>query len=202
MVRLTLEQRAFLVQRYFEKAGRPNSWVLDQFSARFTPPGAPEIRPSETALENLIHKFRTEYTIEDTKRTRTHPATNEDQQELVLAGFAANPHSSQRKMAQEVGISKTSVRNILKTNSFHPYKIQLLHKMNEDDPDRRIQFCEEMIERNDQNPDFNRRTCFSDEATFKLNGEVNRHNMRFWSAENPHWNEATKSQGEDKVSIL
>ncbi|RLU23850.1 hypothetical protein DMN91_004058 [Ooceraea biroi] len=29
--------------------------------------------------------------------------------------------------------------------------------------------------------------CFSDEATFKSNGCVNRHNMHYWSRENPHW---------------
>lgn len=28
---------------------------------------------------------------------------------------------------------------------------------------------------------------FSDEATFVSTGEVNRHNMHYWSANNPHW---------------
>jgi len=28
---------------------------------------------------------------------------------------------------------------------------------------------------------------FSDEATFELTGNVNRHNCRYWSDINPHW---------------
>ncbi|KAJ8952018.1 hypothetical protein NQ318_023459 [Aromia moschata] len=30
---------------------------------------------------------------------------------------------------------------------YHPYKVQLVHELNEDDPDRRVQFCEQMLTR-------------------------------------------------------
>jgi hypothetical protein len=30
------------------------------------------------------------------------------------------------------------------------------------------------------------RFLFSDEATFEVNGKVNRHNVRVWGTENPH----------------
>ncbi|EZA51837.1 hypothetical protein X777_09632 [Ooceraea biroi] len=39
----------------------------------------------------------------------------------------------------------------------------------------------------EQNPQFFHTVCFSDEATFKSNGCVDRHNMHYWSRENPHW---------------
>jgi len=185
--------RVFLIQRFYQKGTNSENYVLDQFEAAFL------VRPSLTALRNLIDKFENEYTIQDLPRTRPHTATSEDNQELVLASVAANPHMSLNKIAQEVQISPRSVGRILRQNRFHPYKVQILHKLNDDDPDRRLQFCEEMISRIDANPDFIRNICFSDEATFFVNGEVNRHNMRFWSQENPFWIEPIKAQGMQKV---
>nr|CAH7735102.1 unnamed protein product [Callosobruchus chinensis] len=51
---------------------------------------------------------------------------------------------STRKMSEVTGISRTSIQRILKHYKWHPYKIQLLHELNEDDHDRRLQFCEIM----------------------------------------------------------
>lgn len=36
-------------------------------------------------------------------------------------------------------------------------------------------------------PDFYNKVLWSDEATFKSNGNVNRPNMHLWNVENPHW---------------
>nr|CAH7749156.1 unnamed protein product [Callosobruchus chinensis] len=48
-------------------------------------------------------------------------------------------------MSEVTGISRTSIQRILKHYKWHPYKIQLLHELNEDDHDRRLQFCEIMF---------------------------------------------------------
>nr|CAH7730555.1 unnamed protein product [Callosobruchus chinensis] len=40
-------------------------------------------------------------------------------------------------MSEVTGISRTSIQRILKHYKWHPYKIQLLHELNEDDHDRR-----------------------------------------------------------------
>ena len=130
-----------------------------------------------------------------------HPATNEAKQERVLAAMANDPHSSIQKTAPEVGISPSSVSKILKLHQFHPYKIQILQKLNEDDPDRRVEFCQKMMDNANQNENLIRSICFSDEATFFVNGEVNRHNMRYWSQQNPNWFDGIKAQGLDKVKI-
>nr|CAH7731629.1 unnamed protein product [Callosobruchus chinensis] len=39
-------------------------------------------------------------------------------------------------MSEVTGISRTSIQRILKHYKWHPYKIQLLHELNEDDHDR------------------------------------------------------------------
>ncbi|VEN54798.1 unnamed protein product, partial [Callosobruchus maculatus] len=41
----------------------------------------------------------------------------------------------------------------------------------------------------------------SDEATFCLNGTVNRHNSRYWSNENPHWIHEAHSQHPQKLNV-
>ncbi|KAJ8909440.1 hypothetical protein NQ315_003347, partial [Exocentrus adspersus] len=60
---------------------------------------------------------------------------------------------------------------ILKIIKFHPYKIHLHHEINEDDPDRRLEFCDNMMERIAQNHNYSSFIVFSDESTFQLNGE-------------------------------
>lgn len=57
-----------------------------------------------------------------------------------------------------------------------------------------------MIERVDVEPDF-LYIVFLDEATFELNGNVNRHNCRFWSDTNPHWMLESHTQYPEKINI-
>jgi len=65
----------------------------------------------------------------------------------------------------------------------------LVHELNEDDPDRR-------------NDNFSRLIVFSDEATFKLNGNINRQNMRYWCGENPNWMiDSRATQNLEKVNV-
>jgi len=58
--------------------------------------------------------------------------------------------------------------------------------MNEDDTYRRLVYCGwfESMMRDDKA--FARKVVWSDEAQFKLNGTVNRHNFVYRSSENPH----------------
>ncbi|XP_071053327.1 uncharacterized protein [Onthophagus taurus] len=83
---------------------------------------------------------------------------------------------------------------------FHPYKIKLIQELNDDDLDRRQEFCEIMAERINNNPNF-LYVCFSDECTFSLNGEVNRHNCRIWSDTNPHVFREAHTQHPEKLNV-
>lgn len=64
-----------------------------------------------------------------------------------LGHVIADPTLSTRKLAVVSGLNRTSIQRILKHHKFHPYKIQLQQKLNEDNFDRRLQFCEEISER-------------------------------------------------------
>ncbi|EFN82013.1 hypothetical protein EAI_17228, partial [Harpegnathos saltator] len=96
-------------------------------------------------------------------------------------------------------ISQGSILNILEKHKYHPYKIVITQELMEDDFDRRIQFCEEMMNRIDDN--FLNFIVFSAEAMFQINGSVNRHNCRYWNNENPHWMSGLHTQYPQKLNV-
>jgi len=61
-----------------------------------------------------------------------------------------------------------------------------LHAINDDDPDRRIQFCEWFQQIVNEGEEFVTKIVWYDEAQFKLNGTANRHNCVYWAPENLH----------------
>lgn len=66
------------------------------------------------------------------------------------------------------------------------YILRLLHAMNQDNPHRRVQFCELFQHKVHEDEKFMSRTVWFAEATFKLNGTVNHHNYVYWAPENPY----------------
>lgn len=81
---------------------------------------------------------------------------------------------SLRKASQQHNIDHKSVHKILKLIKFHLDKVKLIQELNDNDPDCRLEFCDLMMERIDADPNFLFNIIFSDEATFELNGQVNR----------------------------
>lgn len=68
----------------------------------------------------------------------------------------------------EVGVPLTIFFKNLKEESFHPYKMQLLHNINGDDIDHRMETIGYQIQVHTKNI-----VLFSNEARFYINGEVN-----------------------------
>ena len=82
--------------------------------------------------------------------------------------------------------AKSSGHRILKQDDWKSYIPSLLHSINEDDPDRRKEFFEWYLAKVEETADFSDRIIWSDEAIFKLNGTINRHNATYWAQQNPH----------------
>ena len=62
-----------------------------------------------------------------------------------MAKIHASPKKSICRIPIELGIPKSTVCQILKQQKFHPYKLQVLNHLREDDPDRRIEMCEDLL---------------------------------------------------------
>jgi hypothetical protein len=76
-------------------------------------------------------------------------------------------------LAAESGVT-ISIMRILKKHKWHPYKMQMLQHLSEEDPDRRMEFCEWAVNKLDGGANFSSGILFTDEANFYVNGEVNR----------------------------
>jgi len=68
----------------------------------------------------------------------------------------------------------------------HGYKIQLKQEIKPDDRPKRVEFATFMLNAIDEDETFLQCICFSDEATFYVNGCVNRHNCRIWETLQPN----------------
>ncbi|KMQ82140.1 transposable element tc3 transposase, partial [Lasius niger] len=170
----------------------------DLFNATY-----PDREPiSKSTVERTVGRFQRTGVIKDAPRSgRPKNASNDEKALDVLLTVYDNPHTSVSRTAQENDISTTSVHRILKKHHYHPYKIHLVQELSEDDYDRRVEFCDTMMTRFADNRQFFNWICFSDEATFELNGSVNRQNMRYWADENPHWMRDSHTQYPQKVNV-
>jgi len=130
---------------------------------------------SKSIVKKTIQRF--EETVKDCPKSgRPASATNPKKSLDVLQFCGESPHFDSRSSLST--LDKPLVHKTLKHNKFHPFKVCLMHKLNEDDFDRRVEFCE-MMTRIDTDLDFLFRIVFSDEAMFKLNDILNRHNNRY-----------------------
>ena len=114
--------------------------------------------------------------------TVTGKATQED----VSLILDSHPQTSIRKISSHLGISMTSVRRIYNGLEFKSYIPRLIHKLNEADFDRQVEFCDSLLSVIANEPGIIKRVIWSDEATFKVNGVINRHNSLYLGEENSH----------------
>ncbi|KAJ8956460.1 hypothetical protein NQ318_010774 [Aromia moschata] len=154
---------------------------------------------SQSTVSRIERKYRELGHVRDAPR-QGRPKINENVQQDVILSALENPHCTVRQVSRDLNIGKSSVSNIFKKVKYHPYRVRLIHELAEDDFDRRTEFCEYMMDHNNQNNGFIANILFSDEATFFLNGHVNRQNTRYWSQENPHWMQEYHTQHPQKGS--
>jgi hypothetical protein len=79
--------------------------------------------------------------------------------------------------------------------------MQLLQHFSEDDRDRRMEFCEWVVNKLDGDTNFPSGILFTDEPNFYINGEVNLQNLHYWSDSNPHWMCLSTMQGAGKLMV-
>ena len=143
--------------------------------------------PNRPTVNSLINKF--EQTGSVNNMSPPGPpviVTGKVIQEQASLILDSHPQTSIPRTSSHLGISMTSVRHIYNALEFNPYISRVIHKLNEDDFDPRVAFWETLISIIANEPDFIKHVIWSDEATFKVNGMINRHNSVYWRKENPH----------------
>lgn len=157
---------------------------------------------ARSTVSKILKKYNETGHVKDiSKSGRPKTATSGDKALDILLSIEENPHLSTRIIGLDYNISHMSVDRVLKCEKFHPYKIHLVQELSEDDFDRRLEFSEQMMDLCNANPNFINKIMFSDESTFCLNGNVNRHNIRYWSKENPQWIQEQHTQFPQKINV-
>lgn len=78
----------------------------------------------------LVAKFRETGSVANKKRNIEDPIRNQAIEVAVLGQVHVDPTLSTRKLETVCGVSRRTVQRILKTHSFHPYKIHLVQELN------------------------------------------------------------------------
>lgn len=195
--RLTEKERIeILMMIGYGERSRTQYEVCHLFNNKY--PNRPPI--SRSTVSKIEQKFEEFGNVRDRRRIGR-PKVEEDVQLNVLLALQENPHRTTRELAADNGVCQTSVVKYLKKVKWHPYKVIRVQELNEDDFDRRMEFCEIMMNNCNDDPQLINRILFSDECTFFLNGSVHRQNCRYWASENPHWMMECKTQFPQKVNI-
>ncbi|KAJ8960890.1 hypothetical protein NQ318_020189, partial [Aromia moschata] len=90
---------------------------------------------------------------------------SDDQKLDVMLMLEENPHTSSRQTTSALNISYSSILRVLSENQMHPYKLVPTNELAEDDFDRRILFCEQMMQMVDDYTLQIENVLFSDEST-------------------------------------
>jgi transposase len=111
--------------------------------------------PCRQAIYKLNRRIKAAGSVADLPHSG-HPksVTSEENLQLAAEAFIQSPKKSARRASKELQFSDRSLRRMLKTLHLKPYKPTLLHALNEDDPDRRREFCEWYVIPSESNPNF------------------------------------------------
>ncbi|CAK9826872.1 hypothetical protein ANTRET_LOCUS4642 [Anthophora retusa] len=142
--------------------------------------------PSKSMIQRLVQRFQQHGAVCDLPRSgRPYCVRNNVNIERVQQSIQENPETSTRRRSAELGLSRRSLRRILREDlMMFPYKVQLVQELKPTDYEQRLVYAVRLQEVTSDN-NFIHRLIMSDEAHFHLNGFVNRQNCRVWGTENP-----------------
>ena len=144
--------------------------------------------PAENTIRSLAKNFFEYGSIATRQRPiRPRPKRSGEIIEAVKDSVADNPNVSYRRRSQELNVSGTTLRRILKQDlHLFPYKVQITQRLLPTDKPRRLEYGNAVARMIDAEPDFWDKILMTDEAHFTLSGGVNKQNCRIWGTENPH----------------
>lgn len=137
-------------------------------------------------FRKLRNKF-INYGSVNSKKKRAKLVTESDVNIInVLGFFHAYPRASIPSAVEALGISQSSIHRILKKNKMHNYKFTRVQALLPDDLQQRTNFCEMLLVKIQEDPNFLQKVIWTDEAKFTREGIFNTRNNHFWADNNPH----------------
>ena len=195
----SVHERTKILESYFST----KSVVLTQRAFRREFPGRKV--PCRKTITNIVEKFRNTGSVgNDNKGHSGRQVTvrTPANVQAVREHLEQSPRKSTRRLSQEVGISRATVQRVIHNDlKLFPYKVQILQKQTDVNKRERVEFCQSISERIENNPGVLNLILFSDEAHFHLSGHVNKQNMRFWASQQPH-EHTQRPLSQEKVTVV
>lgn len=159
-------------------------------------------QPSRQSFQCLMERFDVSGSVEYKKRRVVNrSATNEEKEMEILLHVQDNPKVSSRELANTCDTSQSTVNRITRKYKYHPYHMELHQELRDHDFEQRVNFCNTINVAIEADPNFLSKIMFSDEATFRSNGAVNRHNMHYYSTANPLWVREVQNQNHWSLNV-
>ncbi|CAK1590750.1 unnamed protein product [Parnassius mnemosyne] len=114
------------------------------------------------------------------------PAVRFENGNEVLRELRLDPGISQRQISRNLGITRSTVQQIIKRKKYHAYHVQRVQALAPGDYEPRVRFCREMLRYHREDPQFFNKVLWTDESNFRRMGVFNIHNLHFYSRVNPH----------------
>ncbi|PNF22716.1 hypothetical protein B7P43_G07116 [Cryptotermes secundus] len=126
--------------------------------------------PSKHTIKTWVQNFEETGSALKKKPTgRPRSVRTQQNIETVRVLVLQSPRRSVRKQAAAVRVSRESVRRILRFDlNFHPYKLQIVQQLKENDHQLRLQFCQQIMTNINEDNEFLDKLWMSDEAHFHL----------------------------------
>lgn len=179
----TNPQRAFAVKAYYETHSYAAAQRLfrTQFAIHRNRPV-----PTPHAIKLWVANFEATASTNRRRGGGRRTARTPENIERVRVAVGRSPRRSARRHSVALQLSDRTVRRVLKLDLHnHPYKLQVVQTLNENDIAARRRFCERFLVMIEENQDIVHNFWMSDEAHFHLSGYVNKQNFRYWSDTNP-----------------
>ena len=172
---LTVEEKAEIVNLARTRSYRKTAEAFNQLHPN-------RQRPLNfRTVYTIFKQLQTRGTLQRKKRTSP-PRTIAIKQEFkraVWQCFTDNQHMTTRRAAAIFGTSQWTIWSALKEMNFRPYKMAKHQKLHPDDPPKRKEFCERLLEIFNEDPEYQRCILWTDEKPFPVNGCFNRQNFRY-----------------------
>lgn len=127
---------------------------------------APDVKLIRTWMETFL---ATESIQKRTSSRRS--SVLEETVQAVQTAFRKSPQKSTRQASRELQVPKSTVHKLVrKCLKLYVSKVQIVQALQPDDHPKRKQFAKDMLNHLNEDNDFWKRMCFSDEATFHVSG--------------------------------
>ncbi|GFQ78161.1 uncharacterized protein TNCT_62331 [Trichonephila clavata] len=82
--------------------------------------------------------------------------------------------------------TKSTVHRLLRSERLYPFRYTTVQGLKPDDCQKRVAFCEWLLQQQNTDNGFISHILWTDEACFTREGVFNHHNSHMWSEVNPH----------------